>query len=142
MSLNSTLQDIERELLALKRQKMKSASVLAVEKKTVTLNFHCQWLDYDLGATQAAYITATASGNALASLTFDGAWDGRIYEARRISESAGRITWVVAPTVFKEEDYGSGTSASFDITIPVTISTTSSTAVTLNYGSNPYTRAY
>lgn len=142
MSFNGTLQDIERELLALKRQKMKSASVLAVEKKTVNLNFHCQWLDYDLGATQAAYITATASGNALASLTFDGSWDGRIYEARRVSESAGRITWVVAPTVFKEEDYGSGTSASFDITIPVTISTTSSTTATLNYGSNPYTRAY
>lgn len=142
MSLDSALQDIDRELLALKHQKMKSASILAVEKKIVTLNFHCQWLDYDIGATQAAYITATASGNALASLTFDGDWDGRIYEARRISESEGKITWVVAPTVFKEEDYDRGLDANFDITLPVTITTTSSTTAALRYGDNPYMRAY
>lgn len=135
-NLVEKIKSIERELVALKSEKVKIASNLRTKEVEATLNFTCELRDYNVNATQAAIITVTATNTELASISFRGNWDGRFYETRRQVGTATTIKWVVAPTIFLISDFDR--TAGFTLSVPITITASSDAEISISYGTNPY----
>lgn len=138
-SLSSRLARIEREIQALKVGKMRSSSVLKTKTTKLSLSFECISKDYDVWATQAAYVTVSADGTGLTAITFDGDWDGRIYTARRVVGSATDTVWLVVPNIFLISDRNAGAQpVSFALTRSISITSTYDATISVSYGDNPF----
>lgn len=137
------LEDIYKEITALKQARLKSAGLIATTDYSLSATFTVTEMTYGLFSSQALYITATSGDgdSFLSQLYFSGDWDGRGYEHCKIYENKGVTKWCVAMTVPTAADYqyyyeqGGG---DFDISINMIIRTTSEVTISTEWGSNPY----